>query len=178
MSWEAGKHRIDSEVLSSLRGSDIKSKFSWSGWDEYKSVPQASLREDMETREWAHGCLLLIFKVRRRTDCGVSHQPMCENLRTSHEAGDHSVTRPGGHVEGALQINVVQADKRISHYCFVFVFLFFKTKKSVTLVLRAVVLFEIQTEKKRKQTNKQTKCLLLNDNANPQLGWKLSQLHL
>ena len=82
---------------------DIKSEIFQSSSDEYKSVPRASLRENMETREWAHRSLLLIFKVRRRTDSGVSHQPlneMCENLWLSHKAGGSFCHTPNGMLKG------------------------------------------------------------------------------
>lgn len=56
-----------------------------------------------KTREWAHRSLLLIFKVRRRTDCGVSHQTlneMCENLWLSHRAVGSSCHTPNGMLKG------------------------------------------------------------------------------
>lgn len=81
---------LNQQFLNLYGMSDIKSQISQPSWDEYKSVPRASLREATETREWTHRRLILIFKVRRRTGCGVSHQSlseMCENLWLSHKAG-------------------------------------------------------------------------------------------
>lgn len=47
--------------------------------------------------------LLLIFKVRRRTDCSVSHQSlneMCENLWLSHKAGGSFCHTPNEMLKG------------------------------------------------------------------------------
>lgn len=72
--------------------------------EEYKSVPRAFFRENTDPREWAHGSILLIFKVRRRrTDSGVSHQPlndMCENLWASQEVQESFCHTPNSMLKG------------------------------------------------------------------------------
>ena len=94
-----------------------------------------SLREDMETRERAHRSFLLIFKVRRRTDGGVSHQSlneMCENLWLSHKARGSFCHTPNDMLKGQYRsIQPTENNGAQSFAAFIsFIFVCFLKKKN------------------------------------------------